>query len=190
MRHRTLCRQHLTGSHRPPAPSGATRLRPRRGAIAAISGLMMVSFIGLLALAVDFGRLGNLKSDLQTSADAAALAGAVELITVAPHNGFLAGDTATAYATRNTAMQATVTVVSAQCGAWFDAAPTFVPWLGGVCVPLLTNAVQVTVSRQSSELFMAALGVIAPNLRATARAAVLPDAITCLPASCRVYLVP
>jgi uncharacterized membrane protein len=141
---------------------------------------------GIAALAVDFGRLDNLRADLQTSADAAALAGAVELIAAGGHNPALAGDTARAYATRNPAMQANVTVVSIQCGTWSDASPIFMPAVG--CVPLL-NAVQVTVSRQSSGLFMAALGVTPPNLQATARAAILPDALSCLP-NCRVYLVP
>ena len=189
MSDRTRYRQPLTGLRGPGLSDPAPRLCARRGAILALVGVLVLAMMGFAALAADFGRLDNLKADLQTAADAGALAGAVELIAVPPHNGLLAGDTARAYALRNPAMQATVTVVSTQCGFWFDILPTFTPWLGGICVPLLTNAVQVTVSRQSSGLFMAFFGVAAPNVRATARAAVLPDPLTCLP-NCRVYLIP
>ena len=163
----------------------ASHWRARRGAVIAIVAILFLSLFGIAALAVDFGRLDNLRADLQTSADAAALAGAVELIAAGGHNPALAGDTARAYATRNPAMQANVTIVSVQCGSWSDALPVFTP---SACVSSL-NAVQVTVSRQSSGLFMAALGVTPPNLQATARAAILPDALSCLP-NCRVYLVP
>lgn len=185
----TCFRRSLTGRTRSDQSAQGPRLRARRGAMIVLVGLLIVAMVGFAALAIDFGRLDNLKADLQTTADAAALAGAVELITTGAHNGFLAGNVATAWVAKNPAMQASVSVVSVRCGIWYDALPTFAPWLGGLCVPILTNAVQVTVSRQSSGLFMTALGVAPPNLRATARAAVLPDPVTCLP-NCRVYLVP
>lgn len=154
----------------------------------------MVSFVSVLALAVDFGRLDNLKADLHTSADAAALAGAVELIPLPPHNGNFAADTATAYAAGNPAMQADITVVSIQCGFWIDAFQLYLPnFLGtppSYCVGGLTNAIQVTVSRQSSGLFMEILGITPPNVRASARAAVTPDLCFVAPATCEVHLVP
>lgn len=171
-----------------------TIVRRRRGAIVAMAGLLMVAMVGLFALAVDFGRLGNLKADLQTAADAAALAGAVELIPYGLHNPLNAPDTATAYALKNPAMQATVTVVESTCGTYFDVgSPVYIP-RGGACLSGTDNAVRVVVTRASSGLFMSVLGVAPPVLKATAVAAVRPDLTTvtwagCTPPNCRVYLV-
>ena len=53
----------------------------RRGAVGAFALVSMVALLGMLALAVDTGRLYVARAQLQTSADAAALAGAMELLT-------------------------------------------------------------------------------------------------------------
>ncbi len=170
----------------------------RRGAILVLVGMLLVSMVGMLALAVDFGRLDSLKADLQTSADAAALAGAVELLRAA--SSIPAGDprsVAAAWVAKNPAMHSAVSVESVLCGTYADAGPAFLPDYSPAvgCGGGAYNAVEVTVSRQSSGLFMAALGVSAPRLRATATAAVSPNTPTfppyaaCLPANCRVYLV-
>jgi uncharacterized membrane protein len=158
----------------------------------ALAGILVVALVAMLALAVDFGRLGNLKADLQTSADAAVLAGAVEFIPLAGHNAAVALDSARAYVLRNPAMGAVVTVVSAECGTWNDAGPVFLS-SGATCTAGVSNSIRVTVSRQSSGLFMAALGVPAPILRATATVAMrpdLPNPYSCSNPNCRLYLVP
>ena len=54
-------------------------LGDRGGAIAVWTALMMVSLLGITALALDMGYLWVLKSQLQTTADASALAGAARL---------------------------------------------------------------------------------------------------------------
>jgi uncharacterized membrane protein len=166
-------------------------MRARRGAIVALVAVLLVAMVGLFALAADFGRLDNLKADLQTSAEAAALAGAVELIDVPPHNPTTAVAVAIAWVAKNPAMQATVSVDSAKCGTWYDTGPLFLDAVGGCSGA--SNAVKITVSRQSSGLFMSALGVSAPILKATATAAVRPDSAPtydCRPTNdCRVFLV-
>ena len=63
----------------------APRLRARRGAITALVAILLFAVMGILALAVDFGRLDNLKADLQTAADAGAHAGAIELVDTLGH---------------------------------------------------------------------------------------------------------
>jgi len=54
--------------------------RPRRGAIAVLTALMMVMLVGLIAFAVDYGYLVKIRTDLQRAADAAALAAVRDLI--------------------------------------------------------------------------------------------------------------
>lgn len=51
----------------------------QRGAILAITAIMLVVLVGIAALALDMGRVLVLRSEMQNAADAAALAGAVEL---------------------------------------------------------------------------------------------------------------
>lgn len=172
--------------------------RNRRGAMIVLVGILLVSMVGLFALAVDFGRLDSLRADLQTSADAAALAGAVELIKEA--SAAPASDPRTVaigWVAKNPAMNAAVSVDSVFCGTFADAGPAFLPDYSPTvgCAGGVYNAIEITVSRQSSGLFMAALGVTAPTLKATATAAVSPDTIpfppygACLPTNCRVFLV-
>jgi Flp pilus assembly protein TadG len=54
--------------------------RERRGVILVLSALMMVALVGLVAFAVDYGYLLKIRTDLQRSADAAALAAVQDLI--------------------------------------------------------------------------------------------------------------
>ena len=56
----------------------------RRGAVAPLVALLLVPFLGLVAFAVDIARMVQARSDLQNAADAAALAGAGQLM-----NGFV-----------------------------------------------------------------------------------------------------
>ena len=55
------------------------RLKNEKGQVAVIVGLLIVSFIGMLALVVDVGSMYEVRRVDQTAADAAALAGAQEL---------------------------------------------------------------------------------------------------------------
>jgi Flp pilus assembly protein TadG len=58
----------------------ASILRDQQGAYAIIIGLLLIVFLGFLALAVDMGYLWAAKNELQNAADAGALAGARFLI--------------------------------------------------------------------------------------------------------------
>ena len=51
----------------------------RRGATVPLFALLMVPLLGMLAFSIDIGHIALAKSDLQTAADAAALAGAEKL---------------------------------------------------------------------------------------------------------------
>lgn len=59
--------------------SSRARSSVQRGAVMVWMAIFMVVMIGVIALAVDVGRLFVLRTEMQNAADAAALAGAVEL---------------------------------------------------------------------------------------------------------------
>jgi hypothetical protein len=136
------------------------RLKARRGAVVVMLGIMIVTLVSISAIAIDFSRLWTLRNELQTSADAAAHAGAVQLSP--PNNASLTVSVASSYANANLAMQDTVTVDAIVLGDWDDGPRTFTP-----NAPY-TDAVSVVVSRQSTGLIMGLLGVAAPRLKARA----------------------
>jgi Flp pilus assembly protein TadG len=137
------------------------RLRQRKGAITVLVGAMFVMLMGFAAMAIDFSRLWSLRNELETSADAAALAGAVQL--VPPNDTSFARDSARAYALLNTAMGGTVTVDSIELGSWDDPTSTFTELAVGPY-----DATRVVVSRASSGLIMSFFGVLAPRIKARA----------------------
>lgn len=136
------------------------RLKARRGAVVVIVGVMIVALMAITALSLDFSRMWSLRNELQTSADAAALAGAIQLIS--PRVTTAAMDSARVYAKRNRAMQDTVTIDSMTVGDWDDSLSTYI---AGVNPP---DAISVVLSRQSTGLLMAMLGVPLPRIRARA----------------------
>jgi hypothetical protein len=135
------------------------RWRARRGAIVVLLGIMAVTLMSISAISIDFSRLWALRNELQTSADAAAHAGALQLLP--PNLAANAIQVATSYAAANNAMQGSVTVDSVIEGDWDDASRTFTP---GAPV----DAISVTVSRQSTGLMMSLLGVAQPRIKARA----------------------
>lgn len=137
-----------------------SKLRTRRGAVVVLVAIMAVALVALTGLAMDFSRLWSLRNELQTSADAAAHAGAVQLSP--PNNAAFAYDSAMAFALRNLAMQDSVTVDLIELGDWDDVGKTFTPNAPN------TDAVHVVVSRQSTGLVLALLGVPLPRLKAQA----------------------
>src|SRR5260370_42518864 len=52
---------------------------PRRGAIIPLFAILLIPLVGMLAFSIDIGYIALVKTDLQTAADAAALAGAEKL---------------------------------------------------------------------------------------------------------------
>jgi len=147
------------------------RLKARRGAFIALLGVTIVALIAVASVALDFSRLWTLRNELQSSADAGAHAGAIQLLP--PNAGADADDSASSFATKNKAMGSLVTVDSAVLGHWNDVAKSFTSaTMGGSPI----DAVSVFVSRQSNGLFMALLGVNAPRLRARAIGWAVPAA--------------
>lgn len=135
-------------------------LKVRRGAVVVILGIMAVALMSISAISIDFSRLWTLRNELQTSADAGAHAGAIQLLP--PNNAGTAATVAVSYANVNLAMQGTVTVDSVLLGDWDDVTRTFTPGAPH------TDAVSVTVSRQSTGLVMSLMGVTQPRLKARA----------------------
>jgi type II secretory pathway pseudopilin PulG len=136
------------------------RFKARRGAVVVMLGIMIAALVSISAISIDFSRLWALRNELQTSADAAALAGAIQLLP--PNNAGNTITVATSYANVNLAMSGPVTVDSVTPGDWDDALRTFTP-----NAPF-TDAVSVTVSRQSGGLIMSLLGVASPRVKARA----------------------
>jgi hypothetical protein len=136
------------------------RFKARRGAVVVMLGIMIVTLVSVSAIAIDFSRLWALRNELQTSADAAAHAGAIQLNP--PNNAGQTIAVATNYANLNLAMAGTVTVESVVLGRWDDINRVFIPGAAH------TDAVSVVVSRPSSGLIMSLLGVAAPVLKARA----------------------
>src|SRR5437667_7758225 len=54
----------------------------RRGAIIPLFAILLIPLMGMLAFSIDIGWIALVKTDLQTAADAAALAGAEKLQTL------------------------------------------------------------------------------------------------------------
>ncbi len=136
------------------------RYKARRGAVVVLLGIMISALVSVSAISIDFSRLWALRNELQTSADAAAHAGAIQLLP--PNNAGTTVAVATSYANVNLAMYRTVTVDSVILGDWDDIGKTFTAGAPH------TDAVSVTVSRQSSGLIMSMLGVLPPRLKARA----------------------
>lgn len=136
------------------------RLQARKGAVVAILGIIITSMVAVSALAIDFSRLWTLRNELQTAADAGAMAGAIQLIP--PRNPATTAAEVHTYANLNKAMQDTVRIDSLQLGDWDDAARTFTPGAATI------DAVHIVVSRQMTGLLMGVVGVSLPRLKARA----------------------
>lgn len=134
--------------------------RERRGAITLLTAIMFLSLTGIAALAIDFGRMWTVKNELQTAADAGAMAGAFQMtpMRVAAN----AVDSAIAFAKRNKAMADTVTVDSTILGTWNNTSRTFTAG----ATP--ANAIQVVVSRSVRGFFMGTFGVTPGRFKARA----------------------
>jgi Flp pilus assembly protein TadG len=93
---------------------GGLSMRDRRGAIVVMTGIIIVALMIIAAITVDASRIFAAKNELQTAADAAALAGAIQLL----DDSSTASDTARAYALRNRVELDSVDSVEVQPGVW------------------------------------------------------------------------
>jgi hypothetical protein len=110
--------------------------RNRRGAIVVMTGIFIVAIMVIGAISVDASRIFAAKNELQTAADAAALAGAVQLL----EDSSTALDTARAVGFMNRVEQKGIDSMIVEPGVWFPAERDFQPG------PPPWNAVRVTVS--------------------------------------------
>jgi hypothetical protein len=113
--------------------------RERRGATLVLVAVMMVVIMGFAAFAIDLGQLYAYQSELQRSADAAALAGAVELTKV----GYDTADrVATAYADSNSVEGSPPRTIEVNFGTWDQATQVFTAGAASDAA----NALQVNLS--------------------------------------------
>jgi len=139
------------------------RLKNRKGIFVVLFGLLFMVLMAAGAMAIDMSRIWSMRNELQTSADAGALASAVQL--TAPHNRNRADDTARVYAGANRALYDVVLVDSVLPGTWDDGTRAFTSsnWNNA-------TAVTVVVSHNTNKLIMGALGIAAPRVKARATA--------------------
>ncbi|MFN0020951.1 MAG: pilus assembly protein TadG-related protein [Pirellulaceae bacterium] len=106
-----------------PSPANRPRSRKRRGKIIVLTALLLMFMMGMVAFGVDVGYMALTKTEIQTSTDAAALAGAGELV-----NGTSAAEQAAlAYLASNKVGGRTMTSSNAtfEYGSWDSNTHTF-----------------------------------------------------------------
>ena len=116
----------------------------RRGAVLVMATSMMAGLMVVTAIAVDLSRLFVLRTELQTAADAAALAAAIRL----NEDRSRAPSSAVTTAQANRALGEGVTIDSVRFGIWRPSTRTFVRTSG----PIGADAAQITVSRSTTYL--------------------------------------
>jgi hypothetical protein len=97
-------------------------MRNRRGAIVVMTGIFIVALMIIAAITVDASRIFAARNELQTASDAAALAGALQLL----EDPAYALDTARVYAARNLVEQDAVDSVEVEYGVWLPTDRAFV----------------------------------------------------------------
>ena len=140
-------------------------LKNRRGVFVVMFGILFLGLMGAAAISIDLTRTWSFRNELQTSADAAALAGAVQLSGV-HHIGSHYEDSARAYARRNRVLHDTVTVDVIELGRWDVEASTFT-------VPVPTgetpNAIRAVVSHEVTGIWgRGLLGIVPYRIKARA----------------------
>lgn len=141
--------------------------RNRRGAILVLAAFMMVVVLSVLVVVVDFSRIYVQKNELQTAADAAALAGVMEL--AEGGSTTMVKDTAITYGQKNKAVGQNIAISTADitCGIWDDVSSTYADD-SGTCNGS-HNAVTV-ITRANSTNAMANILTGVWQIKATARA--------------------
>jgi uncharacterized membrane protein len=143
----------------------------RQGIIMPFAALILAATMAFVAFSLDWGYIVLTETELQTAADAGALAGARAL----PMGPNSASAAAQIWAGKNSAAKSSVTLVNAEdieIGAWNEATKTF------AILPSTSmtapNAVKVTCRRVGSRgtglklFFAASFGTKAADVRATA----------------------
>jgi Flp pilus assembly protein TadG len=142
-----------------------SRLKNRRGVTLLIVAMLSVTLLTILAVVVDMSRMYNQKNDLQTAADAAALAGVIQQIVDTTYTV----DSSVSFGQKNQVLYSNITVNPADvvCGHWNAITQSY---LGdsGHCGGT-ENTVTVTVRDSARYLFPGLLGTT-KQVTAVARA--------------------
>lgn len=147
------------------------RLRNRRGIALLMVSLLLVAFVGVAAMAVDFGRMYLFRTQLHTGADAAAMAGALRLMR---GDALGASDSAIAYGSSHPVERtlATMTPADVVPGTWDWQTSTFAPAPGLSWTSSTNNAVQATARYAAGFTFGRIFGQTTRARGATSVAAV------------------
>jgi Flp pilus assembly protein TadG len=145
-----------------------TRMRGRRGATLVLVAALLTVIFGMAGVAIDMSRLYVMRAQLQTTADATAIAGIVEVKDKRPTN---APTAALAYAPLNQVERQTPTLTAGNVegGKWDFATNTFTP-LASWTDPAL-NAVRTTPTYQATYSLARVFGVTTRTVQARAVAA-------------------
>ena len=130
------------------------KLRARRGAVAILTVLLFLALLGIGAVVVDFARMEVMRNHLQTAADAASLAGAVQLIRT-PKTDYLLHAKSVGGANPLFDQQVSVPDSAVELGTWN---PTLRLFEGNGNNPATANAVRVTLHHDASYLIANHLG--------------------------------
>jgi len=150
----------------------------RRGATIVLVAILMTVIIGFAGVAIDLSRLYVMRAQLQTTADATAVAGIVEVKDKRPTN---APTAALTYAPLNTVERQAPTMAAANVegGSWDFATNTFTP-LASWTDPAL-NAVRTTASYTGAYTLTGVFGATTKLVQARAIAALgFVSATSCL----------
>ena len=134
-------------------------LKHRRGAILVMGTVFLLGLMLMAGVAVDASRAYGVREELQRTADAAALAGATQLL----RDPAGAAASAQRFAAANPVLEG-MEVESVRFGVWNPDARTFTP----VASALSGDAVEVTMRQPVRYLFGGAIGRAAGDVRATA----------------------
>lgn len=129
----------------------------RRGATLVLVAALIVGLLGMAAFAVDLTRVHMGANELQTTADAAALRGALHMQKL---SSATLSDSVNAFASRNTALNGTATLTTVPA-RWVPGMTE--PQTSGVSFADSANAVQVTATRSASLFF----GKLISNITST-----------------------
>lgn len=146
-----------------------TRLRSRQGATLVLVAILMTALVGFTGIGIDASRLYLMRAQLQTTADAAAIAAIVEVNDKRPTN---ATAVAVSYAAKNLVERNTpsITAGGVEPGSWNFATNTFTP-LASWTDPAL-SAVRVTATYPGAYTFARVFGVTNKTVSARAVGAV------------------
>jgi hypothetical protein len=140
------------------------RKNNRRGVTLILVAALMVGMLTFLAFVFDFSRIYAQKNELQTAADAASLAGVIELLSQ-PDSVV---NSAISIGQRNQVLKKTITVFpgDVECGTWNDAAATYAP--SGAPCAITDNAVRAATRDSANWVFPVLVGATGKQLTTSA----------------------